>query len=82
MGFVGTTGSGKSTTIDLIMSLLLPNKGIIKVDDIPLDEKNNFEFLIKWRRNISHVPQNIFLSDNTIKENIAFGIPKDKINLN
>ena len=81
VGFVGTTGSGKSTTIDLIMSLLLPNKGIIKVDDIPLDEKNNFEFLIKWRRNISHVPQNIFLSDNTIKENIAFGIPKDKINL-
>jgi len=77
VAFVGSTGSGKSTTADLILGLLQPQKGSILVDDVPLEGEN----LYKWQKNIAHVPQSIFLSDGTIAENIAFGIPYDKISL-
>ncbi len=72
---MGTTGSGKSTTADLIMGLLQPQKGKIRVDDLPLEG----ERLRRWQRSIAHVPQNIFLMDATIAENIAFGVPKKQI---
>ena len=75
VGFIGSTGSGKSTLIDIIISLIEPTSGYIKVDDIIIDKKN----FRSWQMNIAHVPQTIYLSDNTILENIAFGIPKDKI---
>lgn len=78
IGIVGTTGCGKSTLIDLLMGLLIPSNGEIYVDGKNINLRKNIE---KWRSNITHVPQNIFLTDNSFAENIAFGIPKEKINL-
>jgi ABC-type multidrug transport system fused ATPase/permease subunit len=75
VGFVGSTGSGKSTTLDLLMGLLEPTQGRILVDGRPI----NREALRAWQRTIAHVPQNIFLADTTVAENIAFGIPLDQI---
>ena len=69
VGFAGETGSGKTSTLDLILGILSPNSGNIKIDDFEL--KNSV--IRKWQNNLSHVPQNIFLSDASIKENIAFG---------
>jgi len=78
IGFIGETGCGKSTLLDIIMGLVSPSLGQILIDGIPLSEKN----VSSWHKNIAHVPQSIFLSDSTISENIAFGIPKDQIDLN
>ena len=75
IGIIGSTGSGKSTLIDLIMGLLRPNAGELSVDGSPLTDGSYFS----WRKNISHVPQDIFLSDRTIFENIAFGEHKNEI---
>ncbi len=75
VGFVGSTGSGKSTTTDLVLGLLKPQQGRIWIDGLPLEG----ERLRQWQQNIAHVPQSIFLRDATIAENIAFGIPKEKI---
>ncbi|MEB3145083.1 MAG: ABC transporter ATP-binding protein, partial [Cylindrospermopsis raciborskii 1523720] len=77
VGFVGTTGSGKSTTADLILGLLQPEKGEILVDGETLEG----ERLANWQRTIAHVPQSIFLSDATIAENIAFGVPLAEIDM-
>lgn len=75
VGFVGGTGSGKSTTADLVLGLLQPQQGEILVDGTPLQG----EYLHRWQNSIATVPQQIFLSDGTIAENIAFGIPQEKI---
>lgn len=77
IGFVGTTGSGKSTTLDLLMGLLHSTKGEILVDGQTLTGTR----LRAWQANIAHVPQSIYLSDSTIAENIAFGVAKDKIDM-
>jgi ABC-type multidrug transport system fused ATPase/permease subunit len=77
IGFIGKTGSGKSTLIDLIMALLHPTTGHIEVDGVTLD-KNNYR---DWQKRIAHVPQVIYLSDATIAENIAFGVPFAQIDL-
>ena len=77
IGFVGKTGSGKSTLLDIIMGLLPETKGKFKIDGKLIKNSNRK----LWQANIAHVPQNIFLSDNSIKENIAFGIPSEKIDL-
>ena len=76
VGFVGTTGSGKSTILDLIMGLLVPTEGIIKIDEIEITNSN----YRSWQSHIAHVPQTIYLSDSSIIENVAFGIPKLNIN--
>ena len=81
IGIVGSTGSGKSTLADIIMGLLKPNKGIIKVDNQKLHDKRNLFLLQAWRKNISHIPQHIFLKDASILENIAFGIEKNQIDI-
>jgi ABC-type bacteriocin/lantibiotic exporter with double-glycine peptidase domain len=78
IGIIGSSGSGKSTLIDLLMGLLQPACGKILVDGYPIDQANQRA----WQRTIAHVPQNIFLSDASISENIAFGIPADQIDLN
>lgn len=78
IGLVGTTGSGKSTMLDMIMGLLKPTNGRIFIDSIELTNKN----MRSWQERIAHVPQSIFLADTTIKENIAFGIPYKKIDNN
>lgn len=77
VGFIGKTGSGKSTLLDLIMALLQPTSGQIEVDGIPLNEHN----YRNWQLRIAHVPQTIYLSDATIAENIAFGVPLEQIDL-
>lgn len=80
IGFVGTTGSGKSTTADLLMGLLSPTSGRILVDEIPLQDENlTSDFRPAWRKLIAHVPQSIFLTDDSIAANIAFGIDSDSI---
>ena len=71
IGFMGVTGSGKSTLIDIIMGLLPPTKGQLIIDQKKLTRENRRS----WQVHIAHVPQNIYLSDSTIEENIAFGIP-------
>jgi ATP-binding cassette subfamily B protein len=75
IGFIGTTGSGKSTLLDIIMGLLKPTSGSLLIDgEILTMEKSR-----AWQMNLAHVPQNIFLADSTIAENIAFGVPPEKI---
>jgi ATP-binding cassette subfamily B protein len=75
IGFIGVTGSGKSTLLDIIMGLLPPTSGKLIIDQQPINKQNNRS----WQAHIAHVPQNIFLSDGSIEENIAFGIAKEKI---
>jgi ATP-binding cassette subfamily B protein len=77
-GFIGKTGSGKSTLLDLIMGLLRPTQGSLIIDDQIINENN----LIIWQKKIAHVPQSIFLSDTSIEENIAFGVPPNLIDHN
>ena len=74
IGLVGPTGSGKTTTVDIILGLLEPDKGILEIDGQVITKQNTRA----WQRSIGYVPQNIYLSDDTIAANIAFGIdPKD-----
>jgi ATP-binding cassette subfamily B protein len=77
VGFVGSTGSGKSTTMDLLMGLLLPTEGKLLVDGHPILGSR----LRAWQQSIAHVPQNIYLADTTLAENIAFGVPCNDIDL-
>lgn len=77
IGFVGGTGSGKSTVLDLLMSLLEPTEGRILVDGRPITS----ELRRAWQRSIAHVPQSIFLADASIAENIAFGVPPGNIDM-
>ena len=74
---IGRSGSGKSTLMDIIMGLIPPNSGKIIIDQTKLSQSNIHE----WRANIAHVPQEILLIDDTIKNNIAFGIPEDEIDI-
>lgn len=70
VGFIGKTGGGKSTLLDIIMGLLPVQDGILSIDDIHINHTN----LRAWQKNIAHVPQSIFLSDTSILENIALGV--------
>lgn len=78
VGFVGTTGSGKTTTIDLILALLVSDNGSLEVDGVAINRANRRQ----WQKKLGYVPQDIFLSDDTIASNIAFGLTKDKIDHN
>lgn len=77
IGFVGSTGSGKSTALDMLMSLIEPTQGRILVDG----QEIVGEHRRAWQRTIAHVPQSIYLADATIAENIAFGVPPGQIDL-
>ena len=81
LGVIGETGSGKSTLIDILMALRLPKSGSIIVNDIDICKQESAHLISSWQSLIAHVPQNIFLSDNSIAENIAFGIPFDLIDM-
>lgn len=81
IGFVGKTGSGKSTTVNLLMGLLAPSAGRMLVDGQDLYDPEYPERLVAWRAAIAHVPQNIFLADSSIAGNIAFGVPSHKLDL-
>ena len=75
VGFVGSTGSGKTTTIDLILGLLEAQKGTLEVDGRVIN-KNNIR---AWQRSIGYVPQHIYLADDTVAANIAFGVNSEEI---
>lgn len=78
IGIIGKTGSGKSTLLDILMGLLEPASGELLINDIDIYKQNNSDEIINsWRNSISHVPQNIFIIDDTIAKNIAFGEFKD-----
>jgi ATP-binding cassette subfamily B protein len=77
IGFIGATGSGKSTLLDIIMGLLQPTDGTLEIDNQKVTLSNNRA----WQAHIAHVPQAIYLSDSSVEENIAFGIPKDQIDI-
>jgi ABC-type multidrug transport system fused ATPase/permease subunit len=77
VGLVGVTGSGKSTTLDLLMGLLVPTEGDVLVDG----QSITGNLVRAWQRSIAHVPQNIYLADTTLAENIAFGVPRAAIDL-
>jgi ABC-type multidrug transport system fused ATPase/permease subunit len=77
VGFVGSTGSGKSTTLDLLMGLLIPTEGELLVDDKPVSGNR----VRAWQLTIAHVPQSIYLADTTLAENIAFGVQPGSIDL-
>jgi ABC-type multidrug transport system fused ATPase/permease subunit len=78
IAFVGHTGCGKTTMVDIILGLLVPLKGRILVDGSELTNGNRKS----WQKNLGYVPQSIYLIDDTIKNNIAFGIAADKIDDN
>jgi ATP-binding cassette subfamily B protein len=77
VGIVGTTGSGKSTLLDVIMGLLIPSRGALLVDGVQITASNAG----RWQRRVAHVPQAIYLSDATVAENIAFGVPQNSIDM-
>jgi ABC-type multidrug transport system fused ATPase/permease subunit len=77
VAFIGATGCGKSTMADLILGLLQPQRGQITVDGTALTGQQ----MRAWQAGIAHVPQQIYLSDATIAENIAFGVPRTEIDM-
>ena len=81
IGLIGSTGSGKSTLIDILMGLLPPTEGCLLVDGVDLHDPKNVEFLMGWRAAVAHVPQSIYLADSSIAENIAFGVPHQAIDM-
>lgn len=77
IGIIGSTGSGKTTTVDIILGLLEPIKGTLEVDEKIITKQN----LRSWQQSIGYVPQNIYLADDTIAANIAFGVDSIDIDL-
>ena len=74
IGIIGSSGSGKSTLVDIILGLLIPNLGSVKFNEFEISQD-----LQKWHKKIGYVPQNIYLTDDSIRNNIAFGIEDEKI---
>jgi len=77
VGLVGSTGAGKTTVVDIILGLLTPTQGSLIVDDVIINADN----LIRWQKNIGYVPQDIFIYDDTIANNIAFGVSGQAYNM-
>jgi ATP-binding cassette, subfamily B, bacterial PglK len=75
VGLVGRTGAGKTTTVDIVLGLLRPQHGVLRVDGVPITADN----LRAWQASIGYVPQQIYLADATITANIAFGIPPEHV---
>jgi ATP-binding cassette, subfamily B, bacterial PglK len=77
VGLVGHTGSGKTTAVDVILGLLEPCKGTLLIDGVQLTQGNQR----RWRRSAGYVPQHIFLADDTVAANIAFGVAQSQIDM-
>jgi len=78
VAFVGETGAGKTTAADVILGLFIPQTGRVRVDGVALEDEVTVR---KWQNNVGYVPQEIFLVDDTIAANIAFGIPAREIDM-
>lgn len=74
IGFIGASGAGKSTLVDILLGLITPDTGEVKVDG-----KNIQENLRRWQDQIGYVPQTIYLTDDTLRRNVAFGLPSEQI---
>ncbi len=74
VGFIGSTGTGKTTLVDIILGLLTPNSGRVLVDGIDIRGHER-----GWQDQIGYVPQSIFLTDDSLRRNIAFGLPNEQI---
>lgn len=74
IGLIGESGAGKTTLVDIILGLFEPQEGTIKVDD-----KNIFDINTGWHKLIGYVPQNVFLIDDTVRNNILFGIDEKEV---
>lgn len=74
VALIGPSGAGKTTLADIILGLLPPVSGVVRMDD-----KNIYENLRSWRQKLGYIPQSIYLSDDTIRNNVAFGIYEDQI---
>ena len=74
VGFVGSTGAGKTTLVDVLLGLLAPTQGQVLVDGVDIQED-----LAGWQRQIGYIPQQIYLCDDTLRGNIAFGVPEAQI---
>lgn len=81
IGLVGPSGSGKSTAVDILMGLLQPTSGDLLIDGCPVYDSTNQQNIIHWRNSVAHVPQSIYLTDGSIAENIAFGVPREQIDM-
>lgn len=77
IAFVGKTGSGKTTIADIILGLLTPQEGVLRVDGKEITQNN----VRQWQRNLGYVPQEIYLLDDTVSQNIAFAQPKEEIDM-
>lgn len=77
MGIVGESGAGKSTLMDILLGLLEPQAGTLRVDDEPIAAHN----VLSWQKAIGYVPQQIYLADASVTENIAFGVPADAVDM-
>ena len=77
VGIAGGTGAGKTTLVDIMLGLLLPDSGEVRADGEPITDATRRA----WQRSLGYVPQTIFLSDGTLAENIAFGVPADEIDM-
>ena len=77
VGIIGKTGSGKSTLVNLLIGLLKPLKGKVEVDELNINKN-----LVEWHKKIGYVPQSVYLTDDTIRKNIAFGLLEDNIDEN
>ncbi len=77
VGIVGTSGAGKTTIVDVLLGLLDPEKGTIYADGV--DVNTNYK---GWLKNIGYIPQTIFMTDSTIRKNVAFGVPDSEIDDN
>lgn len=77
VGLVGPTGCGKSTTADLLLGLLTPTTGSVFIDGVEIAPEN----LAQWQRNLGYVPQQIYISDDSVTRNVAFGVPDEEIDM-
>ncbi len=81
IGIMGITGSGKTTFINILMGLLKPTKGEVLIDGKNIFDPKFLNYLYEWRSRVNHVPQKIYLTNSTLINNIALGIPNNKIDI-
>lgn len=81
IGIIGSTGSGKSTLLDIILGLIVPDRGEVRLDGVELNASERVDLISKWHSIIGYVPQHISLHNSSIAENIAFDVDGDEIDI-